>query len=251
MESLEKTLSHVESLRRDLGAEIVLQEGTEGRTETTIGFDKYWLPEESTEYFIPGTPRITEPDTQKQADARAELLQVYDSSEWYSARYLAGKASAIEPKELDKQMNEWLADLKKKAWLPVTKEVVVKQHVYTEHYIGDEKPSTYVLTDTEPRIIEENILPRRNARRDLIRLFQASNSPKAEKILKDIANMSWDKGYPYQDKEGIIESGQALSYSKFRIWSCLHPGLTLIGGFAVAAGAALGAANGISHYLAR
>ena len=69
MESLENVLKKIEDLRRDLSAEIVVQEEMESYEEYHTGYKFLYQP------------RIVEPDTKTRESARQQLQQIYDSTE--------------------------------------------------------------------------------------------------------------------------------------------------------------------------
>ena len=106
MERLEDVLSHVESLKDDLTANI---QDEKGRWEEVItggsrggncysGEDVYFINQEAI------------PNTEKREAARKELQKLYDSSEWYSARYNAGKSLELD---VDSQLESWIDNLRK------------------------------------------------------------------------------------------------------------------------------------------
>jgi len=110
MESLEDVLSHVESLRKDLGAEIVVNRG-KGHWENVCLIDNsygIWVSSYEDQFVI-DEPRIAHPDTERREKAKKDLEQVYDSNEWYSARYVAGRALGINP---DCKPKKWVSELK-------------------------------------------------------------------------------------------------------------------------------------------
>src|SRR3989338_7872807 len=105
MESLEVVLRKVESLRSGLIAEICV--GGHQEEGKWVGGSRdgsnpgYWEDE-------PGWVNDYAPDTQKREATRTELQQIYDSSEWYSARYVAGTALSIPKHQLETQINQWI-----------------------------------------------------------------------------------------------------------------------------------------------
>ena len=118
-QSLEEVLRHVESLRCDLGAEIVVQESSigyyfeegQGHFEgghdpggySSINEDNYYTPGTWVEgTSVSGQPRITKPDTEKRESARKQLQQINDSSsEWYSVKYAVARAfGVVDNKEI-------------------------------------------------------------------------------------------------------------------------------------------------------
>ncbi len=114
MESLETELRRIAELRGDLSASLIIQE-ERGHDEVIPGsdrgsgpcsFDKVWDYQ-----YVVDQPEITEPDTAKRESARALLQDIYDSSEWYSARYAAGWALG---KDLNDQFELWIETLKER-----------------------------------------------------------------------------------------------------------------------------------------
>ena len=101
MESLEGALKIIEDLRKDLSAEIVVQEES-GHKETKYshspGHHSYdpFGPDEY-EANVIDQPRIAEPDNEKRAKVRNELRRIHDSSsESGVVKYVAAKSLGIE-----------------------------------------------------------------------------------------------------------------------------------------------------------
>jgi len=108
-------LQEVERLKKDLSAEIVVDEGHEGYWDV-IEHGKYssgGTYREEKGAWIEGRPRTTEPDTDKRTSATQRLNQIHDSSPWYSARYQAAKTEAIElsAEMLALQADDWVLEL--------------------------------------------------------------------------------------------------------------------------------------------
>lgn len=96
MEKLEDALREVEELRRDLGAEVVVQEGR-GHYETEIhGHYSSGGTYREEEFYVVDEERITCPDEEKRRAARIKLERISDTSEWFSTRYLAKKIISEE-----------------------------------------------------------------------------------------------------------------------------------------------------------
>lgn len=245
MQSLEKTLADVEWLRRNLRAEIILQEGEEGRGhyESVEVYDElsdtsaFYGMSHSQEQWVfdeSGKPRITEPDIKKREKAEQQLQHLYDSSEWYSGRYEAGRALGKSSAELDSQINTWLELLKEKALLPKTYQVAIGECLvgFENDEWGNHFPLTSIVYEERP--IPENIELKRNAVKDIIKLYQLSKSPKAKETLRGIyktKNQCWFWGIEvdnrlHSDKEEITEAGKALGYNGLRIWAYEHPRIT-------------------------
>src|SRR3989344_111649 len=109
MEPLEDVLRRIEDLRTELSAEIVVNE-EEGHYAYPLPLDRVTYadtdPFERQQYYeenkewVVDKPRIAKPDTQKRESSNTQLQQIYDSSEWYSARYVAGIALGKNQDEL-------------------------------------------------------------------------------------------------------------------------------------------------------
>ena len=117
MESLEAELGKVSSLERDLSAEVIVspEEGHfEHRVYRKLTKEerdaRYDLSDAFEDVWIIDKPEERAPDIQRRQSARAKLQQVYDSSEWYSARYVAGKVLNKE-EEVSKLFPSWLQKL--------------------------------------------------------------------------------------------------------------------------------------------
>lgn len=117
MNSLEVVLRRIETLRKDLPHEFVEQEET-GHTETvthTAGYTEtsgggYWN-DYTTEEYVVDQPRIAHINPpEKREAARQELQQIFDNSEWYSARYAAGITLGANIKD---QFDSWIETIKK------------------------------------------------------------------------------------------------------------------------------------------
>ena len=119
MESLEVVLRKVGDLKRDLSAEVIIQE-EKGHYEHSEGVwvggsrggsNPGYYETEPSESFVVDQYEIKAPDTQKIESARTQLQQIYDSSDWYSARYVAGKTLNIDIPILAVQVNKYLDEL--------------------------------------------------------------------------------------------------------------------------------------------
>lgn len=110
MEPLEVVLRKIEELRRDLYAEIVVQEfegheeETSGSTRGTPGCHSYtdvdpesWSQPGESKWVV-DKERIVEPDTEKQKIARAELESIVNSSDKLQIiKYAAARALRQNP----------------------------------------------------------------------------------------------------------------------------------------------------------
>ncbi len=118
MNVLKAAIRKVEQLRRDLSAEIVIQE-EDGHFEDIDAtprnpdwggyancadmsyepiYEKRWIVDK---------PAVKEPDTEKREAAKVELQQIYVLSKWFSVRYRTGKALDISDAELNDNMISW------------------------------------------------------------------------------------------------------------------------------------------------
>ena len=116
MESLDDVLLRIRILEKDLYAVIVLQE-TEWHWQAADLPHQFPGDNDSiTTFPVTDKPRITEPDIKKREDARAQLQRVYDSSEWYSGRYEAGKGLDIDEKVLEDKSMGWIEELRNRMY---------------------------------------------------------------------------------------------------------------------------------------
>lgn len=216
-QSLEETLGEVERLRRDLSAEIVVQEekiehisyeipGQQPKGYSGIGDDNYYIPDSWDEYVVK-IPRIAHPDLGKQDAATRRLWNLYDSCEFYSARYMAGKALGIKDRKLNSQINKYLRELERMIYLPINERVGAEHQVYVNPFAGDGDghPAwcgglTETVITYEERPIPENIELIKKAREDLIKLFLISRNVNVKRVLKDSGNLS---GLPWEDRHPI------------------------------------------------
>ena len=122
MDDLETTLKKVEDLRRDLSAEIVVEEavthlgylhevpkGLRGDEGRHLSLEEIQYYQEQGE--IVDRSAVMGPDMQKREAAKIQLQQVYNSSEWYSARFEARGALNINNKPLEDELKEWIQQL--------------------------------------------------------------------------------------------------------------------------------------------
>jgi len=102
MQPLEDVLSRVYELRRDLSAMIEPEIRPRGR---------YY----SREYDSPDASEVAsdpKPDIKKRQEAMAELRKIYQQSEWYSARYEAGRTTGVsDDGDLSSQIDSYLSQL--------------------------------------------------------------------------------------------------------------------------------------------
>jgi len=238
MKTLEETLGRVENLRRDLSAEIVLQE-EKSHDEKWVRYtskveisredvrnlyntgsgdiviynqEMVWVgplekepakrPKGLREEFnrkIIDQPGIKKQDTKKRADARAELLHVYEVCEWYSVRYLAGICLG-SPEKFNNDIESWTEELEK-GILSVSEKIRGYQEL--------EKMKKETLVPDYRYVPDE--AKRISSAQDLARLFQFSRNEKAKQLLIDSYKSN-------EVSEVRVEAGRALGYSRFRIW---------------------------------
>ncbi len=121
MKSLEDAIKEVERLKRDLSAKIIIQEKIDhleevGSSGGPCSFDKSYDYE-----YIVDQHEINKPDTSKTEPAKAELTSIYNSSEWYSARFAAGYALGFEYEKLKDDLEGWLKQLTLELHVPETR----------------------------------------------------------------------------------------------------------------------------------
>jgi len=115
MESLEVMLRKVEELKKDLSANLSEEISHTEEEEDLSGvyshsYDRDMMFGTTREVKVVDEPAV--PDNQKRANARTQLQQIYDASEWYSVRYSAGRE--IKGKdELLRDLASWIQELEK------------------------------------------------------------------------------------------------------------------------------------------
>jgi len=155
MGTLEDSLQKVEELRRDLSAE-------------------------------------AEPSMEEREAARAALRQIYDSSEWCTARYAAGKSLGIG---VDGQLEQWLEELKTELFAtrqePRTYTVFGGYEEYGPKgwYGGSNRVDTSSKITTTTDMVDRE--KRLKAVRDVGGLLRLSKSPEPEEFLRTIYNASY------------------------------------------------------------
>lgn len=102
---LEIILDQIMNLRRDLSAEIVIQEEKSHWEEvaykgTPVGGERGDSYTTYRDEKIIDLLRIAKPDTEKREAAKAELQKIYEREEFYLARYAAGTALGISKEQL-------------------------------------------------------------------------------------------------------------------------------------------------------
>lgn len=242
MESLETELRRIEDLRRDLSATLIVKEGYSHKENVEVseqvcdGWSVGVRTEYRTEQREVNVPPEHKPDEQTRETARAELQQAYDSSEWYSAKFVAGKCLDIS---VDKQLNSWLTDLRHKMDLPISESVATERvKGYTTDGYNDKRwdvPVYETVWGEEP--LENNRDSIRKSIQDVATLFQFTTRDDARDLLK--------RTYHHNPLSDVRKNaGRAIGYSSVRIWTHEHPvAATLIGI------AAVGAASGLGYAL--
>lgn len=126
-ESLEGLIQRIVSLKEDLSAQKVDRfEDVEVQELVCDG----WSTGARTEHRIESMP-ICIADEEKREATKSELEQIYCSSEWYSARYVAGLALGLPKDRLENDLKRWKAVLKKDLRLPKTELENVGKTMYT------------------------------------------------------------------------------------------------------------------------
>jgi len=236
MDSLEIILGKVECLKRDLSAEIVVQ-AEEGHWEETGGYHEIehldWIevfdsPKSSS--YVVDQPRITEPDTEKRELAKMGLQQIYDFSNWYSAKYAAGKAIEL-PQKVDSDLAEWVNTLSSELTLIFTPNPT-EENIIKANKAREDLNCLYEIV--EDRLIREyigDILEKGD--KILLDEFQRGTELDKEE-LKRIYHKKLDKVKP--SETDIRVAGKELGYSDLRIWSKLNPLKTAFVGLSAASG---------------
>jgi len=253
METLEKTLGHVESLRRDLRATIKIGEHYVEDPGVWVGGSRggncpgYY----DTEPFS-GYVDDYGPDTQKQEPARQKLQQVYDSNEWYCARYEAGRILRKDDNELLELIHKGVCDLRKRVRKTRIEKVKIGEHEEPgEFYTPTEWPGRDGDLQRKPGNMvddyEDKEVPDADARilafKDIRNLFMLSKS----EIVRALINECYDNDLNEIKKQ----AGRALGYSELKIWAHEHPAFRVVGGISIAAGAAAGIGYLAYNYFAR
>jgi hypothetical protein len=178
MSGLEATLMKIENLKRDLSAEIGIQE--EERESTKI-----------------------------------QLQQIYENSEWYSARYSAGISLGVDSATLSNQLEIWGDDLRWKLKKYKEGEGTTQWWFVNEsdYNFGGPEDNYWV---EGPEIVED-IETRINAASDLGELFKLTKSAFVKAVLKQYGYGSIIGDNPQPEEVSEI-SGRSLGYSSARIF---------------------------------
>jgi len=145
------------------------------------------------------------PDEEKQESAKKQLQEIYDSSEWYSAKYIAGKDLGFKDNEPEGRLKKWVDELKEE----LKAEIVLQEEegftkscpsgysgINEDNYQGD----FYIVT--KERIAKPDEEKRKKAKQDL-------------EILKKELKKTYNNSSFLEER---IEAGKALGYSSLRIW---------------------------------
>jgi hypothetical protein len=202
MQSLEDELNAIKYLKIDLTATITSKEEVPSR------HPDIYLEEVPTSLRL-----ITYPDTQKRENATKSLENIYNSSDWYSARYSAAKALDKDYCTCEK-MNQWFNNLKDQ--LKITKKEF--------RYKGKELWDSRGLSRVNAKETTVNVL------KDLGKLAKISKCPALKDFLIKEYTKPWDSESEYEEAGSIyktwnseykefirIEFGKALGHSNFSI----------------------------------
>lgn len=194
MEPLEDVLRKVEELRNDLCAEIVVQEEIEDHFEEEQ-YGAYYLKK----FWVDGQPRIAHPDTQKIEVARQVLQQIYDTSVWYSARFLAGRILDID---VTPQISLWLSkfrtELQALKYLDTVEENVyerqtVHRHVKNYYNECDDTEEDILVSTSQIEVYGVDQKRRVNATNDAASLFKLSGNIELRGFLIELYNLTQGK----------------------------------------------------------
>ena len=204
MESLENALARVETLKRDLSAVIVIQEEEGEWHPRSNGSRDGTHYQEYEDMWCVTRPGITEPDMEKRERTKTQLKQIYETSEWYSVKYVVIKASddyyihtgtpiiKDPPKEL---LNPAVTNLEKN--LRTTKiEMRVTDVSWTDHVTFNVSRYSDMYNDehvdvTEDQEVSVIVLDREkiiNIIDDTVNLFSFSHSSELKQLLVKIYN---------------------------------------------------------------
>lgn len=224
MGPLEDVLRKVEDLRRDLSAEIVVKEeeghfedredrggpGDEGRNLYSSDLIPVWIVDH---------PKIAHPDIKKREAAKLQLQQIYDSSEWYSVKYIISHSVGnyrhgmfVTELPFPTNLDIWTQDMRQRMNEP-------QKH---QAYKLD------ILKDAGVLLIEL---------RKLTWLSRCDDEQKLMKFIKDCYASD-------PDKEIRTQAARYLNYPTIRIWAHEHPVSATMAGVAAA-----GAASGLGYIL--
>ncbi|KYK37893.1 MAG: hypothetical protein AYK18_01595 [Theionarchaea archaeon DG-70] len=199
-------------------------------------------------------------NTQKKKSVGNELQQIFNSSGWYSARYIAGKALGIDNEYLDKQVGLWVNELEKELGATKKEERHIghweKELVYfpVKRYYDEEDSELKEVWVEESKIfcfVDE--VKRQKAIEDAGELFRHTRSHLVELLLKrvydgnDYEILYWGQNFNAVEEidgsgEGVEvsiiarlrrEAGRQLGYNEFRIWVHVHPMAAILAGIVI------------------
>ena len=238
MQILEQTLEEIGRLKKDLNARVIVKVPSKYETQTGTETHQYTFRPVAVEeqVLIPEHEEPGEPDTQKREAAKQELQQHYESCPWYSGRYRAGKVLIVDEGELDERLEGWLEELEK--------EKSLKTHEITSYSVRANVDSQeYEKFKIKP--IDENIKRIEKAREDLKDFYKIAETrelrqkigetigytgisilvdefKRGTRLIEDeLKKIYGAKKYYFisdADKRVRIKAGQALGYSRLRIW---------------------------------
>jgi len=215
MESLEATIGEVRKWTKNLIAKIIIQE-RKSHWETDwsdagklSGYDRQTAEKE---VEIIDQPEISEPDVKKREEANKRLREIFETSKWYSARYLAGKVSygIVIPFE------SWLSELEKELWatFPSRQE---RRELSNRQY-GDRDSGGYAAWG-EGQETDEGLSPDQNTRikaiHDTVRLFEIIGADNNRSLP---IKMLLKKTYSHNTAEVEALAGKALGYSGLKMF---------------------------------
>ena len=242
MPTLEEELVEVRSWCSDLSATHVVQqeEGHWEAPEMKAGVDydpKTWIVYgDPKDEWVIDKPEQREPDMYRREQAQEALQDRYERSSWHSVKYTAARALGVDEKTLNDHIVKWTADLARRLKATRTEAVKVGEHEeeggegYTNRGWGDRdsggyaawgEKRTYTVDDYEDRTVED--MPTQCAAlEDAAALFHASGADPAKDLLTDT--------YRHNNFSALRrQAGEALGYSRPRIWAHEHPLLLGLG----------------------
>jgi hypothetical protein len=223
MEPLEAVLRKVEDLRRDLTAEKVvgkkqvkrMQERYE--TDEEMGLRQNCALSETATYrgrdtvhtLVDAMEDVKQPHIEKRESAKTQLQHIYDSSEWYSARYVAGNCLSVSSTELEGKLKEWIIRLMSD--LDVITAISVPSTLAEDGYDPISNGHSYNPTTQRNKIVSDTE-KRKQAIKDTGNLFALSFHHNA---VRDLLQNTYDKN---SDRGTREEAGRYLGKSKLAIW---------------------------------
>jgi len=290
METLEKTLADVNIWARGLHEQFVVQEeevireekshyeddgghfeaATEGSAMSDAALNKpgfnpdeeVWVPHTKKvvdKSKIIGKPRITKPNDVLSDIYTVNLAGAYNDSEWYSARYLAGRI--LNMPDLDKNLDSWMDKLCKEydsiGYNDENKRTSRVSHIEQDMVKLAEVaygPGGYIGKCT--RVRNHFILDSSEKRERFCKLFNFNKMSFLREEFDSGRELNRDEIMQiYQEygisHEQVSRAGKQLGYSAFKIWT--HENKTRIEQVIGCVGIGLGILGSylIYHYLSR